>query len=167
MWANNLVDVLQNMLEPEAENLNGLKKVYTRRIQTIGILCGLVLAVVLNADTISLTNAFWNNAELRESVSQAAIVYTEQGDKANAEDVKEQLLNLGLLFSWSFEFADRDPLTADNPRDFPSTTGGWISKVIDLVLTGFAISQDSQLWFDLMNRMINLRSLELKLVTRE
>ncbi len=116
------------------------------------------LAILLNADTIGLSNALWHNAALRESVSQAAVAYAEQGDTSNAEQAKEQLLNLGLPIGWSFEFADRDPSTADDPRDFPSTTGGWIAKSIGLVLTGFAISQGSQLWFDLMNRLINLRS---------
>jgi hypothetical protein len=140
---------------------------YKRNMQRVGIICGVILAILLNADTIGLTNALWHNAALRESVSQAAMAYAEQGDTSNAEDAKEQLLNLGLPIGWSFEFADHDPTTADDPRDFPSTTGGWIAKVIGLVLTGFAISQGSQLWFDLMNRLINLRSSDFKSESEE
>jgi hypothetical protein len=99
---------------------------------------------------------------LRESVSQAAVVYAEQGDATSAQTAQQQLLNLGLPIGWSFSFADRDPTTTDDPRDFPSTPGGWVSKVIGLILTGFAISQGSQIWFDLMNRLINLRAAGLK-----
>lgn len=135
---------------------------YKRRMQFVGILCGIVLAILLNADTLSLSNALWQNAVLRESVSQAAVVYAEQGDNSNAEQAQQQLLNLGLPIGWSFAFADRDPTTTDDPRDFPSTPGGWVSKIIGLILTGFAISQGSQIWFDLMNRLINLRSTGLK-----
>ena len=135
---------------------------YKRKMQFIGILCGLVLAILLNADTLGLSNALWQNAVLRESVSQAAVVYAEQGDTSNAEQAQQQLLNLGLPIGWSFEFADRDPATPDDPRNFPSTPGSWLAKAIGLLLTGFAISQGSQIWFDLMNRLINLRSSGLK-----
>ncbi len=135
---------------------------YKRKMQFIGILCGVVLAVLLNADTISLSTSLWQNAVLCESVSQAAVVYAEQGDTASAQTAQQQLLNLGLPIGWSFAFADRDPTTTDNPRDFPSTPGGWVSKAIGLILTGFAISQGSQIWFDLMNRLINLRATGLK-----
>jgi hypothetical protein len=135
---------------------------YKRKMQFIGILCGVVLAILLNADTISLSNSLWQNAVLRESVSQAAVVYAEKGDNVNAQTAQQQLLTLGLPIGWSFGFADRNPATTDDPRDFPSTFGGWVSKAIGLILTGFAISQGSQIWFDLMNRLINLRSTGLK-----
>ena len=45
---------------------------YKRRMQRIGIVCGFLLAIVLNADTIGLSNALWHNAMLRESMLQAA-----------------------------------------------------------------------------------------------
>jgi hypothetical protein len=135
---------------------------YKRKTQFIGILCGVVLAILLNADTISLSNALWQNAVLRESVSQAAVVYAEKGDNVNAQTAQQQLLSLGLPIGWSFRFADQNPATTDDPRDFPSALGGWVSKAIGLILTGFAISQGSQIWFDLMNRLINLRSTGLK-----
>ena len=135
---------------------------YKRRMQSIAVMCGLVIAVILNADTLGLSIALWQNAILRESVSQAAVVYAEQGDNANAREAQQQLLDLGLPIGWSFESADQDSTTTDDPRDFPSTAGGWAAKVIGLVLTGFAISQGSQIWFDLMNRLINLRSSGLK-----
>jgi hypothetical protein len=137
---------------------------YKRRMQRIGVVCGLLLAVVLNADTIGLSNALWHNAMLRESISQAAQASANQGQPATGEQSQqqlEQLMNLGLPIGWSF---DVDP---NNPRAFPSTAGGWISKSIGLLLTGFAISQGSQIWFDLMNRLLNLRSSGLQPASEE
>lgn len=130
---------------------------YKRKMQVIGIVSGIIIAMILNADAAGLSLALWQNSILRESVSQAAVVYVEQGDAASARDAQEQLLNLGLPIGWSFETADRDPATSDDPRDFPSTAGGWAAKFVGLILTGFAISQGAQIWFDLMNRLINLR----------
>jgi hypothetical protein len=47
------------------------------------------------------------------------------------------MMNLGLPIGWSFDAAPTDPPA------IRSTPGGWISKVIGLLLTGFAISQGS------------------------
>ncbi len=127
---------------------------YKRRMQRIGILCGFLLAIALNADTIGLSNALWHNAMLRDAVTQAAQTSADQGQPTGeqAQQQLEQMTNLGLPIGWSFNV---DPADL---RAFPSTPGGWIAKVFGLLLTGFAISQGSQIWFDLMNRLLNLRS---------
>ena len=137
---------------------------YKRTMQRVGIISGLFLAVLLNADTIGISNALWHNAVLRESISQAAEAAAREGetpDSDRAQGQLEELINLGLPIGWSF---DADP---GNPRAFPTTNGGWISKSIGLLLTGFAISQGSQIWFDLMNRLINLRSSGFKSESEE
>ena len=127
---------------------------YKRRMQRIGILAGFLLAIVLNADTIGLSNALWHNAMLREAVTQAAQTSADQGQPTSeqAQVQLEQMTNLGLPIGWAFDVDSADP------RAIPSTPGGWIVKVFGLLLTGFAISQGSQIWFDLMNRLLNLRS---------
>jgi len=128
---------------------------YKRRMQRIGIIFGILLAVVLNADTIGISNALWHNAALRESLSQAADASVQQGQAPDSEQAQAQLdelISLGLPIGWSL---DGNP---GDPRAIPYTTEGWISKTIGLLLTGFAISQGSQLWFDLINRLINIRS---------
>lgn len=128
---------------------------YKQKMQRLGILFGILLAILLNADTIGIANALWHNAVLRESISQAAEASVQQGqapDSDQAQAQLDELLQLGLPIGWSFE------PNPDDPRAFPTTTGGWVTKSIGLLLTGFAISQGSQLWFDLVNRLINIRS---------
>jgi len=77
-------------------------------------------------------------------------------------------MDLGLPLGWSFVVPPEEPAnSADgpvpvDPRLLPSTPEGWIGKVAGLLLTGFAISQGSQIWFDLMNRLLNLRSSALQ-----
>lgn len=132
---------------------------YKGNMQRVGIICGVLLAFALNADTIGIANALWHNAVLRESISQVADAAARQGqapDTERAQAQLEELMALGLPIGWSFDGAP------DNPRALPTTTGGWISKSIGLLLTGFAISQGSKIWFDLMNRLLNLRSSGLK-----
>jgi hypothetical protein len=138
------------------DTVNRGKVWYKRRMRRIGIASGIILAVVLNADTIGLSNALWHNAVLRESIAQAAEASSKDGqDALNSERAQEnlqQLMDLGLPLDWSFEI---DP---NNPHAFPGTSDAIALKAIGLIITGFAISQGSQLWFDLMNRLIDLRS---------
>jgi len=137
---------------------------YKRNMQRVGIICGVLLALLLNADTIGISNALWHNSVLREALSQAAEASARLGEAPNSDQAQQQLehlMRLGLPIGWSF---DTDP---GNPRAFPSSTGGWVTKSIGLLLTGFAISQGSQLWFDLMNRLINLRSSGFKSPSEE
>ena len=144
---------------------------YKRRMQRIGIVCGFALAIVINADTIGISNALWQNAILRESIVQAAQTSASQGqviDGNKANERLQSLMDLGLPLGWSFAAPPAKPAKSTDapvpvdPRLLPSTLAGWIGKVAGLLLTGFAISQGSQIWFDLMNRLLNLRSSNLQ-----
>jgi hypothetical protein len=138
---------------------------YKRRMQRIGILCGFLLAIVLNADTIGLSNALWNNALLRASVVQAAQTSASQGQTPASEEARknvQKLIEEGLPLGWTFEVKSVDSNALPDPRLPPSTPEGWIGKVVGLLLTGFAISQGSQLWFDIMKRLLNVRASQLQ-----
>ena len=137
---------------------------YKRRMQRIGIVCGFLLAIVLNADTLGISNALWHNAMLRESVLQAAQASANQEQVPSGEQAQQQLetlSTLGLPIGWSFSADHADP------RSLPLTADGWIAKIVGLLLTGFAISQGSQIWFDLMNRLLNVRSSALQPASEE
>lgn len=142
---------------------------YKRRMQTIGVICGFLLAIFLNADTLGIANALWHNAILRESITQAAETSARLGQPTSkeAQTQLKELMDIGLPIGWSFdkpEAAGTTETTGDivvTPKDsraLPTDLTGWVSKIIGLLLTGFAISQGSQIWFDLMNRLLNLRS---------
>jgi hypothetical protein len=138
---------------------------YKRRMQRIGILCGFLLAIVLNADTIGLSNALWNNALLRASVVQAAQASASQAKTPASEEARKNLkalMDAGLPLGWTIEVKSVDPNAPPDPRLPPSTLEGWIGKVVGLLLTGFAISQGSQLWFDIMKRLLNVRASQLQ-----
>jgi hypothetical protein len=130
---------------------------YKRRIQYVGIITGIIIAIIVNADTIGMASALWQNSVLREAVTETAVFYTQQGDQLKAQAAQQQLVALGFPFGWSLRFADQNPETPADPRDFPSTPVGWATKVVGILITGFATSQGSPIWFDLLNRLINLR----------
>lgn len=130
---------------------------YKRRIQYIGIITGIIIALIANVDTIGMASALWQDSVLRASVAATAVVYTQQGNTLGAQDAQQQLVDLGFPLGWSWRIADQNPYTPVNPHDFPSTPSGWVSKIIGIESAGFIISVGSPIWFDLVSRRIDLR----------
>jgi len=120
---------------------------YRRRMQVIAIAIGLAVAAALNADTAAIATSLWQSPELRQAVvTQASQLeesdITPQTDQqaTSIEDIMktaEQLNALSLPIGWS-----KDSL--------PTDTGGWISKIFGIVLSGMAAAQGAPYWFDLM-----------------
>lgn len=49
-------------------------------------------------------------------------------------------------------------LTAANPRGAPEGLSGWLFKLAGIFLTALAVSQGAPFWFDLLNKIIVIRS---------
>ena len=143
---------------------------YKRRVHVILLVMGLVVAAVVNADTINIAKAFMRNDALRQSVvaqaEKAASAPTPvptptpadpaERDRLAAQkvaDVKSQIDTLGLPIGWV-----SSPTIPEDPRRFPGTAGDWALKVIGLLITALAISQGAPFWFDLLNKFIVIRS---------
>lgn len=128
---------------------------YKRKAQRWAIVIGILIAVVINADTISISRALWQNSALRESIIVTAESFAIEGEAAQARAAQLQLNELGLPLGWSFKIQDQE--SPQDARDFPNTTGGWILKILGLLVTGIAISQGSSIWFDVLGKLVNLR----------
>jgi hypothetical protein len=144
---------------------------YKRRVQWIVLGLGLVLAIASNADTIAIGNALSRDISMRNSLVAAAQEYAKpstapaQPSADGAESIEAcklnqnapecrvaknltQIARLGLPVGW-----DRS-----DSRTVPDTFGGWLVKAIGLLLTGVAISMGAPWWFDMLNKMIVVRS---------
>jgi hypothetical protein len=143
---------------------------YKRRVHVILLVMGLVVAAVVNADTVNIAKAFMRNDALRQSVvaqaEKAAAATPPQPtptpadpaerDRLAAEKVagvKAQIDTLGLPIGWV-----SSPTIPEDPRRFPGTPGDWALKVIGLLITALAVSQGAPFWFDLLNKIIVIRS---------
>lgn len=120
---------------------------YKRKAQWVALGIGILLAIAFNADAIGLAQALWRDSGLRDTVSATAVAYIVRGqteDEIKAKKAQNQLEKLGLPIGWSHQ-------------NLASTLGGWLLKILGWLLTGFAISQGSQIWFDLLTRLVNIR----------
>ena len=152
--ATKIREEIANWFDDAMDRLSG---VYKRYLQTLSLVIGLLLAVGLNADTISVVNSLWSDATLRAGLVQIA-------DKAT--DGRATLDNMSTSMS-------RLPAIEANLRPFPigwpAIMGGaddgkgrgamgWAAKICGLLITALAISLGAPFWFDLLNKFMNIRT---------
>jgi hypothetical protein len=73
---------------------------------------------------------------------------------ANVSEVRAEVDSLGLPIGWVRATSGN----GDDPRRMPTEASGWLIKLFGLLLTGFAVSQGSPFWFDLLNKFMVARS---------
>jgi hypothetical protein len=127
---------------------------YKYRTQKILFVIGLVLAISLNANTIGIVKQLSVDSTLRQSIVAAAqsakgpTSDTSQPIAAQikqAEDEVSGIGNLGIPLGWTKD---------TTPSDLPGGLGlflGWL-------LTGVAVSLGAPFWFDLLNKIMVVRS---------
>ncbi len=132
---------------------------YKRRSQTVIFCFGLVLALIINADSITIANGLANDKAARDSLVVAAQAYAQENQNLPTgakpdERIKENLntiSSIGLPIGW-------DTRTTETAPGRIPTGWGWGLKMIGCLLTAAATSLGAPFWFDLLNKFITVRS---------
>jgi len=138
---------LEGWFNQAMERVSGF---YKRKVQIALLVYALVLAAMLNIDTVTIGRSLWTNGVVRQAVVAAA----GQQDNQTPGDVAQAVRNISDLnvpLGWSSG-------PAGDPRRPPTALGGWLLKLLGLLLTVVALSLGSEFWFQLLNKLINLRS---------
>jgi hypothetical protein len=135
---------------------------YKRMTQKILILVGIAMAVILNADTLALYRSLESNPETLEQLVAAAEVVAEN---ESVDDLVETDLEfevaLEQLRRMKGEVEElRSPLGMgwQNIDLAEMTAYSWAVKVLGWIITAIAISLGAPFWFDLLRKIVNLRS---------
>jgi hypothetical protein len=129
---------------------------YKSRVQKIGLLVGFLIACLLNADTMNIVQNLWENTAVRQGLVQAAQEFQQIDGGPTLENTISELSQVNFPLGWrplidSTGKLDVQYETLKNPI-------GILSKLMGLLITALAISVGSSIWFDILNRVINLRS---------
>ena len=131
---------------------------YKRRAQAFIAVIGLVLVVTANADTIGIARYLSTNKTARAlivSQAEAALRPAPGQSAAVPPDLKTALQQLdeegALPLGWNRQ-STRDW------RGVPQTRGDWALKILGLLLTTFAVSLGAPFWFDMLNKVMTVRS---------
>jgi hypothetical protein len=133
------------------DSMDRLRGAYVRRMQSIAIIIGILLAAALNVDTLAIVNTLWNDPAARAALVEQANQLPDSTGTTPApgtttqEDILkaiENLQGLSLPIGWS-----QDTL--------PKTQDDWVSKIIGLLISGVAAAQGAPFWFDIMKKLLN------------
>jgi hypothetical protein len=169
------------------DTMDRLSGWYKRKAQLAAFLIGFSIALLLNVDTIQISNQLWREPVLREAINANTNLIVQKFGGTNAPTttdlismIQDQLQGLNLPVGWTFESVT--PLSSKTcsfaaepgsvfgftwnnqcirPYGAQDTTNGWawsLVKLLGFSMTGLASSQGSSFWFDILVKIINVRS---------
>jgi hypothetical protein len=166
--------------EHEMDRVSGWYKRHTIRMLMV---IGLCWAIIFNIDTLQILTILAHSAELRRSLANAAdtIVRTNQFAgvqiDTSSSDAKLAQKDLAQFASGVAEFQKEglpvgfECLSLGSPNDSFKVVRGrcwqnlaqrsvasWVLKVLGWIITGFAVSLGAPFWFELLNKLVNMRA---------
>jgi len=157
--ANGKLNVAQKNIEQwfddTMERASGWFKRWT---QIVTIVVAALLTITTNADTVRIGRTLWANATVRSVIVEKAKARAQSSanasqasnlDKKTQADAepaasKDELDKLDQLLGWSGENL-KDPWA-------------WLRRLLGWFLTTAAISMGAPFWFDLLNKIMNVRN---------
>ncbi len=140
---------------------------YKRKVQWFLILIAVVLTLLLNVDSFAIGTELATNATLRTAVVAAAeqgrLLQAEEEDQGQQEEIDpsqvlqrriealRNLQDLGLPIGWGRE----NLVMKENAWN--EWLAFWPLKLLGLLVTAVAVSFGAPFWFDLLNKLINVR----------
>lgn len=124
---------------------------YKRRVQAILFVIAVALALAINADSFAIGQRLWQDDALRATVVAQATqtgqdpCSSEQGGNTPADKaVKclDTIDQLKLPLGW---------------QALPKGVDGYLSKLIGVLITAFALTLGAPFWFDLLGKVARLR----------
>ena len=130
---------------------------YRRKTQWFLFWIGLVVAVGMNINTITIADYLW-----RDDVARAALVARAEAAAADSTilrrgyaETREDLQALGLPIGWTHGWG------APRRGVEPGAYGVWndvVAPILGWLLTALAATMGAPFWFDVLNKVIVIRS---------
>jgi len=119
---------------------------FKRHTQIVILAIAVGLTVVANADTLHIVHQLSVDPALRNAVVDQAKAKSEKGDAAALEPLTDENKQvLGQVVGWQ---------NVQLHKDFNE----WFFRIFGWLLTAFAVSLGAPFWFDILNKVMNLRS---------
>jgi len=169
---------LENYFNDYMDRLGG---VYKRRAQVWAFCIGLVLAILLNIDSYNIMQHLWREPTLRQSIVAQAEKSVKDGSTTENIDVPQLQTKLGELnlpIGWVQEadpsLCKLSPTPSIDDNDVfcmfglrtvnrtDASASSFFTWLIGVVITGGAAAQGSPFWFEILGKLVNIRSTGIK-----
>jgi len=157
------VSAVEQWYDGTMDRVNGA---YKRHTQSWLIVLGMVLAVTFNANLFLITQRLWTSQDARAAITATAQMYScKDGQPCSLPDYKtastdiQQRLGADLPLGYDRQYVLRYWQSWADPghRGLKAVAGHWAFNFIGWLLMAIAVSLGAPFWFDLLNKLVNLR----------
>jgi len=139
---------------------------YKRNIQQILVVIGLLIAVLFNADTIAIYERLESDPESLQQILTMAedyVLVNQDSDSLQpatiSPEFEESLAQVKQLINQEIEEASAPLGLGWSSVELDKLNVlDWIYKVLGWIVTALAISLGAPFWFDLLRKLVNIRS---------
>ncbi len=157
--------------------MDRLSGAYKRHAQQWSLIIGLILALIFNIDTITVARQLWREPTLRQAIAEQAARQNRIDPSTGMKQLRQYTDMLSLPVGWSVRAPAENEqcgwqfgqsvypavwvggecrILNTLPRmDDP---WGWLVKIIGIFISGLAAMQGAPFWFDILRKLVNLRS---------
>lgn len=118
---------------------------YKRSTQWVVFVIAIAVTVGMNVDSVSIAKHLYRDEAARAEIVKTAERIRAQGAPDSAQEANETLKELDLPIGWSEQTRPKGPL-------------GWYNRVLGWLLTAFAGTLGAPFWFDVLNKVMVIRS---------
>jgi hypothetical protein len=134
---------------------------YKRNIQILVTFVGLVVAVIFNADTISVYQRLESNPEELKEIVTMAEAYANKNELEiqTGGTVQQQWDQVNHLIQDELQQANSPLGLGWHPEDLRGMTpSDWVVKILGWIVTALAVSLGAPFWFDLLKKLVNIKA---------
>ena len=164
---------IENWFDNSMQRLSGT---YKRRVQLVAFTIGILVALILDVDSLSIAKTLWLDQSVRSlilSQAQTAVQTGAQGlGQQSVGQAIDQLDALQIPIGWTVISQDaaicKGYLGFNATRClFPGGLSDSANKLfkptaalslLGILVTGIAAAQGAPFWFDLLSRLVNLKA---------
>lgn len=165
------------------DSMDRVSGAYKRYSQTLALVIGIIVALMLNVDSINLTLYLWRDPAVRQALAAQASTFQlpeevsfQENPQEAMQSFRNQFSGLNLPVGWGVT------KVVDNCHLFPvheteqvfgillpggrtcitppqaSNQDNLLLKLIGIFITALAARQGAPFWFDMLKRVVNVRA---------
>ncbi len=159
-------------------NLDGKELIsfwYKEKAQVVAFVLGLLIAFVINVDTVSIARQLWRDPTLRQTLVAQAEAMDVDSDTVSVTDLEEYYKDINLPVGWTSDRLETTTCarisiknnylvvaTEDGCYQISNLPAfgdfwGWVVKLLGLSISAFAAMQGAPFWFDMLRKLLDIK----------
>ncbi|MEH2313192.1 MAG: hypothetical protein V7K35_17725 [Nostoc sp.] len=154
--ANQFKNEVETWFDRSMDRASG---VYKRNAKGTAIIIGISVAILTNTDTFHLLKRLSRDSVIRSTIAQSAsqrIDYIQ--DKNALSEIENLLENASIPIGWQNIHQQFEPLDTKQQNSVYISIWQGFKLIFGWIVSGLAIAMGAPFWFDILNKVINVRN---------